>query len=649
MWKGSALNQRHPPSSPPLTLDKRPGLIGREHELATLTECAQRAWNGNGCTVLIGGEPGVGKTRLLTEFLGRARFLGADILLGCAYESDGMPPYLPIAEALRHHVQASSDDRLRVYLDGVGREIARLMPELADLLPHSSVSPGAAGIDQQLDHADGERYRLFESVREFVCHIAESTSSGLVLALDDLHWADTPTLQFVLHLARKVVSMPMLVVGTYRTVDLHRSHPLSDVLAELSRGGLYERLTIYPLSREETYALIENVNGVAPTQADSDAIYRATAGNPFFTIELTRHVGEQRQNLGGATVKGDVPEGVHLVIGKRLARLSTEANLLLQSAAVLGTPFSFDVLEAMLGLEPAKVLDALEDVVRAGFLREDGARYHFSHALVRQTLYHELALPRRQRLHHQAAAAIEHLLSGRLESVLGELAVHYRLAGTAADAEKAIAYSERAGESALSLLAYEDAAEHWHAALALMSKRVAEPARLAHLLERLGGLNYLAALDCDAGIEYLQRSLQLYDEVGQDEDAARVHTQLGNAFSSMPETWDIPRALDHYRAAEGILAKTAAGSTLGRVYVGLAQAACWNVQVNEGLQASAKAMEIARAAGDEALWADAAMIRGGHLCSAGRVNQGFALMEQAWDAAQHAGQRMTFCSRCSCQ
>jgi DNA-binding CsgD family transcriptional regulator len=207
---------------------------------------------------------------------------------------------------------------------------------------------------------------------------------------------------------------------------------------------------------------------------------------------------------------------------------------------------------------------------------------------------------------------------------------------------KRISYSERAGESALSLLAYEAAAEHWQAALAQMSERVSEPARLAHLLECLGGLNYLAALDCEAGIQHLQQSLQLYRDLGRDEDAARVHAQLGNAFASMPETWDIRRALDHYRAAEDILTRTTPGSALGRVYIGLAQAACWNVQANEGLQASGKALEIAEAVQDETLWADAAMIRGGHFCSSGRVNQGFALMEQAWDAAQHIRQPMTF-------
>jgi predicted ATPase len=107
-----------------------------------------------------------------------------------------------------------------------------------------------------------------------------------------------PTLQFVLHLARRAASMPVLLVGTYRTVELPRSHPLTGVLAELSREGLYQRLALQPLSRQETSALIENVDGVAPAQAVIDAIYRETAGNPFFTIELMRHVREQHQDLG---------------------------------------------------------------------------------------------------------------------------------------------------------------------------------------------------------------------------------------------------------------------------------------------------------------------------------------------------------------
>jgi predicted ATPase len=219
----------------------------------------------------------------------------------------------------------------------------------------------------------------------------------------------------------------------------------------------------------------------------------------------------------------------------------------------------------MLEIDPPSLLDVLEEVVRGGLIREEGEQYHFSHALVRETLYRGLTLARRKRLHLNAAAAIERAHAPMLEPHLSELAVHYDRAGELADPEKTIDYAERAGDAANAVLAYEEATTHWLAALQQMDKHPVDDRRRARLLERLGVLTYLAGLDYDAGIAYMLRALQLYEQLGEPEPVAHLHSRLGSALSTLPESWDLPRAVHHYRRAEAILAEGSPSSAPGYV------------------------------------------------------------------------------------
>src|SRR5439155_20425978 len=222
------------------------------------------------------------------------------------------------------------------------------------------------------------------------------------------------------------------------------------------------------------------------------------------------------------------------------------------------------------------------------------------------------------------------------------LAVHYERAGELANPEKTIDYAERAGDAANAVLAYEEATAHWLAALQQMDKHAVEDRRRARLLERRGDLTYLAGLDYDAGIAYMLRALQLYEQLGEPELVAHVHSRLGSALSTLPESWDLPRAVHHYRQAEAILAVGSASSALGYVYAGLAQVACWDVRIQDGLGASAKALDIAEGLQDEVLWAHAAMSRGAHLYSSGRISEGFDLMHRAWQTADRLNDPVVF-------
>ena len=318
----------------------RTPFAGRRRELNLLTERLGSAREGRGSLVLVAGEPGIGKTRLIFELGQRARSEGWQVLSGRAYDSDGMPPYFPLAEALRAYVRACRSKELRTRLGKNAADVALVVPEVRDRLPDMPAAP--AGIDEY------GRYRVFESVSEFVLAIARSApGAGLLLCLDDLHWGDQSTLLLLKYLAHKAPSAPLLVVGAYRTTELSRMHPLADVLADLRRDELAERLLLTSLSAEDTTTLIEGLAGAPASAAVADAIYRETDGHPFFVGEVVRQLQADGRNLSdvhAATMQWGIPEGVREVIGRRLSRLPAASNRLLQAAAVLGEDLTVDVL-----------------------------------------------------------------------------------------------------------------------------------------------------------------------------------------------------------------------------------------------------------------------------------------------------------------
>jgi predicted ATPase len=291
----------------------RSPFVGRERELAALEAHLDRLADGAGGVVLIAGEPGIGKTRLSLELAERARSRGSLTLFGRAYETEGMPPYLPFAEALREYMSASPEELLRSQLGSSSGDVAIILPDVARRLP-SLTSVSTAG-------GELERYQLFESVSEFTLNVARETPGGLVLVLDDLQWADASTLQLLLHLARKLTRAPLLIVGTYRTVGLGRAHPLTDVLAELSRERLSERLQLQALSVSEATALIARLSNHDTGEALVKTVYRETEGNPFFMEEVVRHLNAEGYDLseaGASPSAWSIPDGIRQVIGRRL-------------------------------------------------------------------------------------------------------------------------------------------------------------------------------------------------------------------------------------------------------------------------------------------------------------------------------------------
>jgi DNA-binding CsgD family transcriptional regulator len=374
-----------------------------------------------------------------------------------------MPPYLPFSEALRDYVRAAPIDDLRAQLDEAGPEVSLLASDIRRRLPDLAVAFATP--------PDEHRYRLFESVSDFLLGIPRRAEArGLILILDDLHWAEPSSIQLFQHLARRLAGASLLLVGAYRTDDVSNVHPLTALLAEQRRNDSTQRLQLAPFTTDEVAALVYGLAGGAPAVPVVEAIARQTEGNPFFIGEMVRHLLAEGRDLTAAeavTSVAGVPAGVREVIDRRLERLSATANDLLRMGAVLGDGFSFETLQAALGDESTGLLDVLDVALAAGMLREAGGAYQFCHALIRRALYDGLSLARRQHLHQQVARRLEQRYAGRLGDHAAELAEHFAQSGDPTDLTRAIRYAELAAERAQAVYAYAEAVRHLEEALKL--------------------------------------------------------------------------------------------------------------------------------------------------------------------------------------
>ncbi|MGH9173907.1 MAG: AAA family ATPase, partial [Vicinamibacterales bacterium] len=293
--------------------------VGRETELSQLRRAVDGATGGRAGIALLAGEPGIGKTTLAEEAVTYALLRGAQPLWGRCYEWEGAPAYWPWVQVIRAYLQERDPGRLRAEMGPGAAEIAQLVPDLREQLPDLP----------ELPRMDGEqaRYRLFESIAGFLRNA--TAQQPLLLILDDLHWADTPSLLLLQFVARELPQSRLLIVGTYRDVEIGRRHPLTATLAELSRGHATQRIALHGLASDDIARLIALSTGVEPEPGLVDAVERETEGNPFFVSEVVRLLvaeGGLGRPPGAATWSVRIPESVRDVVGRRLERLSTVCN-----------------------------------------------------------------------------------------------------------------------------------------------------------------------------------------------------------------------------------------------------------------------------------------------------------------------------------
>jgi predicted ATPase len=325
--------------------------VGREHELGQLDAAFAAARAGQGALAMVVGEPGIGKTALCEQLATSAVAQGGRSLVGHCYEPSSGPslPYLPFVEALRGYVRSLDRDLLRAELGGGANRIVALLPELREQV---AVAPEPPGRD-----ADEERWYLFQAVSDLLQRAADR--QPLLLVLEDLHWADRGTLDLLLHIARDLPTTRLLIVGTYRDVEVDHTDALSITLAELRRVRELPRLLLRGLSRDEVERLLTNVAGSEVRAALAEMVQRQTEGNPLFVQEIVRDLTEagNAYEVGGPL---PMPPGVQDVIARRLTGLSSSAHHLLTIAAVIGRQFRLDTLQQLANLAEGSLVAGLE-------------------------------------------------------------------------------------------------------------------------------------------------------------------------------------------------------------------------------------------------------------------------------------------------
>jgi class 3 adenylate cyclase len=472
------------------------GLFGRASEQAIIARCWQAAKQGQRQLLLLGGEPGIGKTRLATEAARAAHAEDAAVMFGSCDENITLP-YRPFVEALRHYVAHAPDEVLAAHVKEHNGELTRLVPELAHRIPNLA-KPQAA-------EAETQRYLMFEAATGILA--VASQQNPVLLILDDVQWAGAPDLLLLRHIVRSTIPMRVMIVATYRDAELSRTHPLTALLADLRRETGIERIALRGLDDEAVIALVTAAAGHELDTAGialAYAIHRETEGSPLFIGEILRNLTESgavfregdRWTYRGDLASLGIPQGVKEAIGRRLARLPESTNKVLSLASVIGREFDLALLAKIAELSEDAILDAIDEAKAAALVAEtagDAERFSFTHALIRATLYDELTGARRARMHRRVGEALEALVGARPDERIDELAYHWLSATKVSDAAKAIGYARRAAEKALAGLAFEEAAKYYEQALSALEPHDREGELLrCDLLIALGDARRLA-------------------------------------------------------------------------------------------------------------------------------------------------------------
>ena len=504
--------------------DPESRFVGRQPELDALHTALECAVAGQLRVVLLTGEPGIGKTRTAREIFDHAGQRNVLALWGRCPEEPGAPPYWPWLQVIRRYVALHDEQVLGDVIGSAATRIAALDSELAGPLTVG------APLREETDVVNG-RFRLFDSIAAFWRRAA--VRQPLLIVLDDLHWADVPSLRLLEFVIAEAGTSRVMVLGTYRNLQVARQHPLSDTLAELHRHVQVQRLTLGGFSSAETAQFVAAA-GIGSTELAA-ALHAQTEGHPLFLAELARELvqaGDLKPVGGGAHLAfRRVPKGVQEIIGARLNRLTPACIPVLQNAAVIGVEFRFDLLCRLLENTPEEqCLAAIEEARTAGLIDETArsVTYQFTHALVRDTLYDELPALRRARLHQRIAAAIEMQYHGDLTPCLSALAHHYHAAGPTGNPAKGIQYATRAAERAMVMQAHEEASRLYLLACAALPSTASTDVQRCRLLLGLGDAQNSAG-DSTSALATFGDAAACARRVGDASLLARSAIGFGNA------------------------------------------------------------------------------------------------------------------------
>ncbi len=527
-----------PPAQTPAAVPRSPDnlLVGRGPEWEALLGAYASIGEG-GRAVVIEGEAGIGKTRLAEEFLAHVRERGATTIVARCYAGEKNLAYGPFVEGLSAALGREGGVCLGDLPAASLQEVARLLPDLSPDTPPPLDTPGA-------------RSRFFGEVVRVLLAILDGPPPG-VLLLDDLHWADDASLGLLNYLIRRLEDKPLCVILTWRAEDVPERHRLRELLAGARRSGAATALTLERLSPESVEELVAHAAPEAVTLGPR--LSEETEGLPLFLAEYLAAVEKGELDLEDDT--WTLPGGVQDLLKTRLGTVGETAGQVLAAAAVVGRSFDFDTVRTASGRGEEETLDALEELISRGLIREVGAAgatpsYDFDHDKLRTLVYEETSLARKRLLHRRTAAALAGGARGReADAVAGQVARHYRLAGQDAEAAR---YYLLAGDYARSLHANSEALSHYEEALALgypdaaalhesmgdlgtrtgqyraalasyeAAASSAEPGELAEIEHKIGNVHARLGERDLAGLHY-ESALEGLEEKGREAELARLY------------------------------------------------------------------------------------------------------------------------------
>ena len=528
-------------------------LIGRADELGRLRDALAGAAAGAGQVIVLLGEAGIGKSRLVAEAAADAARRGVTVLLGRSYESEQILPFGPWIDAMRAGRIAADADLLERLGPALRAELARLLPEAGGAATPVGGAPDVG--------------RVFESVAHVIGHLGGR--GPLLVILEDLHWADELSARLVAFTGRRLRGWPVLLLTTAREDDLADAPVLCQALDDLARDGHLATLALRPLSRDDTLSLVRTLARSGDDAALGDLgeqAWSASEGNPFVAVETVRAHAEGALVAHGRGVA--LPERVREIVGRRLERLSERAQSLAAVAAVIGREFEWALLERAAGLGEEHTASAVEELVRRHILHDVGERFDFSHDRIREAVYGRILAPRRRLIHRRIAEAIETLHAGNLEPHALALGLHYRSAETW---DSAVGYLRQAGVAAFQRAANREAVASLESALEAVEKMTDGAERTGHAIDiRIELENALMGLgQFRRSLERLREAEALAQAAGDGRRLARVYARLTYNLGSVGE---LAAALDVGERAHALATEQGNLPTLRGANVVLARA-----------------------------------------------------------------------------
>ena len=611
-------------------------LVGRQRELTALWSRFEQTTAGRLHVTLVAGEPGIGKTRLLHEVAGRAEQVGGLVLRGGASEAEGMPPYLPFLEALGGYIRTAPLEQLRPQVDPIAPILATILPELprhlGELTSSYPLPPEQA------------RLRLYEAVGLFLSTIA--VSRPLLLLLDDLHWADTATLDLLCHVAQHQAVSRLCILGAYRSDELASRPALERSILNLTRNRQLITLTLQPLHEADVAELITRLLGVPPDYLLSQRLWKESEGNPFFLEELLRawlETGGLTMTPSRASVSpsppASLPASISSLMRQRFARLPPEVLETLRSAAILGRTFASTLLGEVIGQDEELVEERLLAAMQAGVLRSDlPDRYTFSHDTIREYLYSEVTPARRRRIHGFIGRVLEVRLEQGEAQQLAQLAFHFAHSG---DRVRGVTYSQLAAAQAMRAAAPGEAMSHYHMALALLDQ---QDQRHGALSLALGEAALSAGVEREA-VQAFEAAQIWWTHHPDVVAAARAACGQGRAWARLEEHAAAQAALEqaltllHEHACAEQVQVLVELATLQAVSLGLHM---------EGMAYGQQALGLASQLGEGRLEAMASRAVGNLLVRGNELPKGIALLEHALTLALAADDAAEATECCAC-